>query len=199
MQVRPPRAEGETVGGQGSGRDARHKGTSLRGRSSTSPRRTWATPATCVGRSPAKKRERRGVMPGCCAFLSGRSRLVSMGMPETLYARSGDIAIAYQVLGAGPFDVVFAPGAVSHVELNWDSPGLAALLRGIAGHARLIVCDKRGTGLSDRDVGVPTLEDRSDDIRAVMDAAGSQRGAGRRLGGRSDEHRVRRIPSCARV
>src|SRR5215471_13021748 len=118
---------------------------------------------------------RRGVMPGCCAFLSGRSRLVGMDMPETLYVRSGDVAIAYQVLGAGPFDVVFAPGSVSHVELNWDSAGLAALLRGIAGHARLIVFDKRGTGLSDRDVGVPTLEDRSDDIRAVMDAAGSQR------------------------
>jgi class 3 adenylate cyclase len=100
-----------------------------------------------------------------------------MGMPETLYVRSGDVAIAYQVLGEGPFDVVFAPGAVSHVELNWDAPGLAALLRGIAGHARLIVFDKRGTGLSDRDVGVPTLEDRSDDIRAVMDAAGSQRAA----------------------
>jgi len=116
-------------------------------------------------------------MPGCCAFLSGRSRLVGMDMPETLYVRSGDVAIAYQVLGAGPFDVVFAPGSVSHVELNWDSAGLAALLRGIAGHARLIVFDKRGTGLSDRDVGVPTLEDRSDDIRAVMDAAGSQRAA----------------------
>jgi len=100
-----------------------------------------------------------------------------MEMPETRYARSGDVAIAYQVLGDGPFDVVFAPGAVSHVELNWDAAGFAALLHGIAGHARLIVFDKRGTGLSDRDVGVPTLEERSDDIRAVMDAAGSQRAA----------------------
>ena len=68
-----------------------------------------------------------------------------MEMPETRYARSGDVAIAYQVLGDGPFDVVFAPGAVSHVELNWDAAGFAALLHGIAGHARLIVFDKRGT------------------------------------------------------
>jgi pimeloyl-ACP methyl ester carboxylesterase len=100
-----------------------------------------------------------------------------MEMPETRYARSGDVAIAYQVLGEGPFDVVYAPGTVSHVELNWDAAGIAALLRGIAGHARLIVFDKRGTGLSDRDVGVPTLEERSDDIRAVMDAARSPRAA----------------------
>jgi len=100
-----------------------------------------------------------------------------MEMPETRYARSGDVAIAYQVLGEGPFDVVLTPGTVSHVELYWDVAGMAALLRGIAEHARLIFFDKRGTGLSDRDVGVPTLEERSDDIRAVMDAAGSQRAA----------------------
>jgi class 3 adenylate cyclase len=100
-----------------------------------------------------------------------------MEMPETRYARSGDVAIAYQVLGEGPFDVVYAPGTVSHVELNWDAAGIAALLRGISRHARLIVFDKRGTGLSDRDVGVPTLEERSDDIRAVMDAARSPRAA----------------------
>jgi class 3 adenylate cyclase len=100
-----------------------------------------------------------------------------MGMPETRYARSGDVAVAYQVLGEGPFDVVFTPGTVSHVELDWDAAGMATWLRGIAEHARLIIFDKRGTGLSDRDVGVPTLEERSDDIRAVMDAAGSQRAA----------------------
>jgi class 3 adenylate cyclase len=98
-------------------------------------------------------------------------------MPETRYARSGDVAVAYQVLGEGPFDVVVAPGTVSHVELNWDAAGMAALLRPLAEHARVMIFDKRGTGLSDRDVGVPTLEERSDDIRAVMDAAGSQRAA----------------------
>jgi len=98
-----------------------------------------------------------------------------MGSPETRYARSADVMIAYQVVGHGPFDVVLTPGTVSHVELYWDLPGMAALLRGIAEHARLIFYDKRGTGLSDRVVGAPTLEERSDDIRAVMDAAGSRR------------------------
>jgi class 3 adenylate cyclase/pimeloyl-ACP methyl ester carboxylesterase len=95
--------------------------------------------------------------------------------PETRYARSGDVVIAYQVLGEGPFDVVFVPGSVSHVEVYWEAAGVAALLRGVAEHARVLLFDKRGTGLSDRVVGVPTLEERSDDIRAVMDAAGSDR------------------------
>jgi pimeloyl-ACP methyl ester carboxylesterase len=100
-----------------------------------------------------------------------------MGMPETCYARSGDVMIAYQMVGEGPFDVVIAPGAVSHVELGWEAAGMAALLRGLAEHARVLVFDKRGTGLSDRVAGAPTLEERSDDIRAVMDAAGSDRAA----------------------
>src|SRR5262245_66546725 len=98
-----------------------------------------------------------------------------MDMPETRYARSGDVSIAYQVVGDGPFDVVIVPSAVSHVELQWEAAGWAALLRGIAEQARVLVFDKRGTGLSDRVAGVPTLEERSDDIRAVMDAAGSER------------------------
>jgi class 3 adenylate cyclase len=102
---------------------------------------------------------------------------MGMDMPETRYARSGDVSIAYQVLGEGPFDVVIAPSWVSHVELQWEAAGWAALLRGIAEHARVLVFDKRGTGMSDRVAGAPTLEERSDDIRAVMDAAGSQRAA----------------------
>ena len=102
---------------------------------------------------------------------------MGMTMPETRYARSGDISIAYQVVGDGLFDVVFAPGYVSHVELVWEAAGIAAFLRGIAEHARVLIFDKRGTGLSDRIAGAPTLEERSDDIRAVMDAAGSQRAA----------------------
>src|SRR5215468_1321370 len=102
---------------------------------------------------------------------------MGVGMPETGYARSGDVTVAYQVLGDGPFDVVIAPGWTSHVELQWEAAGVAALLRGIAEHARVLVFDKRGTGLSDRVAGAPTLEERSDDIRAVMDAAGSQRAA----------------------
>jgi class 3 adenylate cyclase len=100
-----------------------------------------------------------------------------MGVPETRYARSGDVWIAYQIVGEGRFDVVIAPGSVSHVELGWEVAGLAALLRGVADHARVLIFDKRGTGLSDRVAGVATLEERSDDIRAVMDAAGSDRAA----------------------
>ena len=112
-----------------------------------------------------------------CVSAFGRSTLVCVGMPETRYARSGDVMVAYQVLGEGPFDVVFVPGAVSHVELYWAAAGMAALLRGVAEHARVIVFDKRGTGLSDRVTGAPTLEERSDDVRAVMDAVGSDRAA----------------------
>jgi class 3 adenylate cyclase len=107
----------------------------------------------------------------------GASRLIVMGMPETRYARSGDVMVAYQVLGEGPFDVVIAPAWVTHVELQWEPAGWAAMLRGLAEQARVLVFDKRGTGMSDRVAGVPTLEERSDDIRAVMDAAGSQRAA----------------------
>src|SRR5262245_59122065 len=98
-------------------------------------------------------------------------------MPETRYARSGDVSIAYQVVGGGPFDVVITPGTISHVELQWETAAWAALLRGAAEHARVLVFDKRGTGMSDRVAGAPTLEERSDDIRAVMDAAGSGRAA----------------------
>ena len=97
--------------------------------------------------------------------------------PETRYARSGDINIAYTVVGAGPFDVIFVPGFVSNVELDWDDPLRAAFLSRLASFSRLIMLDKRGTGLSDRVSGVPDLETRMDDIRAVMDAAGSERAA----------------------
>ena len=65
--------------------------------------------------------------------------------------------VAYQVLGEGPFNVVYVPGAVSHVELQWDAAGLAALLRGLAEHARMLVFDKRGTGMSDRVAGTPGI------------------------------------------
>ena len=100
-----------------------------------------------------------------------------MDMPETRYARSGDVMVAYQVVGQGPFDVVIAPPWVSHVELVWETAGWTTFLRGLAEHARVLLFDKRGTGLSDRVAGGPTLEERSDDIRAVMEAAGSERAA----------------------
>ena len=97
--------------------------------------------------------------------------------PETHYARSGDVSIAYQVLGNGPFDVVFVPPAVSNVELAWEVPNSRAFLEQLASFSRLIHFDKRGTGMSDRVVGAPTLETRMDDVRAVMDAVGSERAA----------------------
>ena len=97
--------------------------------------------------------------------------------PETRYARSGEVSIAYQVAGDGPFDVVYVAPAVSHVELAWTVPVLAAYFRGLASFSRLIRLDKRGTGMSDRVSGAPSLETRMDDVRAVMDAAGSDRAA----------------------
>ncbi|TML75806.1 MAG: adenylate/guanylate cyclase domain-containing protein [Actinobacteria bacterium] len=100
-----------------------------------------------------------------------------MDVPETWYARSGDVNIAYQVAGDGPFDVVFVPGYVSHVELGWETPRHGDLRRRLASFARLIVFDKRGTGMSDPVDGVPSLETRMDDLRGVMDAAGSKRAA----------------------
>jgi len=93
--------------------------------------------------------------------------------PETKYARSGDVHIAYQVMGQGPVDLVFVPGFVSHLERHWDNPGYRRLFERISSYARLIRFDKRGTGLSDRTTSIPTLEQRMDDVRAVMDAAGS--------------------------
>jgi pimeloyl-ACP methyl ester carboxylesterase/class 3 adenylate cyclase len=97
--------------------------------------------------------------------------------PETHYAESGDVSIAYQVVGDGPFDVVVVPGWVSHVELGWGVPFHGELRRRLASFARLIVFDKRGTGLSDPVAGAPSLETRMDDLRAVMDAAASPRAA----------------------
>ena len=96
-----------------------------------------------------------------------------MTPPETRYAKSGDVHIAYQVVGEGPLDTIFVPGFVSNVELAWELPGPARLFSRLAAFSRLIRFDKRGTGLSDRHVGVAHLEERMDDVRAVMDAAGS--------------------------
>jgi pimeloyl-ACP methyl ester carboxylesterase len=99
--------------------------------------------------------------------------------PKTKYARSGDVNIAYQVVGDGPIDVVFVMGWVSNIDEFWTEPGFARFLNKLASFSRLIVFDKRGTGLSDRVSAdrLPSLEVRMDDVRAVMDAAGSQRAA----------------------
>jgi class 3 adenylate cyclase len=98
-------------------------------------------------------------------------------LSEVRYARSGDVNIAYRVFGDGPFDVVFIPGTTSHVDFVMDVPGFRAILEQMASSSRLIFFDKRGTGLSDPvDAGTP-LEVRMDDVRAVMDAAGSEHAA----------------------
>ena len=96
--------------------------------------------------------------------------------PETRYAKSGDVRIAYQVVGEGPFDLVYVPGAMSHVDLIWDDPARSRYFGAIAEWCRVILFDKRGTGASDS-VGIADLETRIDDVRAVMDAAASSRAA----------------------
>jgi pimeloyl-ACP methyl ester carboxylesterase/class 3 adenylate cyclase len=98
-------------------------------------------------------------------------------VPETRYAKSGDVHIAYQVLGEGSIDLVFVPGFVSNVEATWEQPGRAAFFRRLASFSRLILFDKRGTGMSDRTSQIFTLEQRMEDVNAVMDAAGSKRAA----------------------
>jgi hypothetical protein len=96
-------------------------------------------------------------------------------VPETRYAKSGHTYIAYQIMGEGPFDLVFVPGFISHVEMQMELPIYAQFFEPLASFCRVIRFDKRGTGLSDRLSGIPTLEERMDDVRAVMDAAGSTR------------------------
>src|ERR671936_793431 len=98
-----------------------------------------------------------------------------MDIPDVQYARSGDVAIAYQVVGDGPVDLVYARGMTGDLLSSWDQPLLARHFTDLARFSRLLTLDKRGTGLSDRVREVPTLETRMDDIRAVMDAAGSER------------------------
>jgi len=99
--------------------------------------------------------------------------------PETKYAKSGGVNIAYQVVGSGPLDLVFVMGWVSHLDYFWEEPSFARFLNRLASFTRLILFDKRGTGLSDRvpETELPTLEQRMDDVRAVMDAVGSPRAA----------------------
>ena len=96
-------------------------------------------------------------------------------LPETRYAQSGDVSIAYQVMGDGPIDLILVPGYVSHIEFAHELPGLTPFMRRLASFARVVTFDKRGQGLSDRMSGAPSLEARMDDVRAIMDAVGSKR------------------------
>lgn len=108
---------------------------------------------------------------------SARTEPDAARVPDTLYARNGDVHIAYQVAGrAGP-DLVLVPGWVSHVEYAWEEPTYARFLHRLASFCRLIILDRRGTGLSDRAAELPSIAQQVDDLRAVMDAAGSQRAA----------------------
>ena len=120
--------------------------------------------------------------------IASRSQLVALAqsgpnsagwsdMPETRYARGREVTLAYQVVGDGPRDIVLVPGLASHIEVLWEQPQWRRFVRRISGLGRFIVFDKRGTGLSDPMVpGVPpTLEQRMDDVTAVMDAAGSRK------------------------
>ena len=100
-----------------------------------------------------------------------------MSTPPTQYAKSGDASIAYQVVGDGPIDLVLVLGFATHLELQWEAPPFARFFERLGSFSRLILFDKRGTGLSDPVTEVPTLEERIDDVRAVMDAAGSERAA----------------------
>lgn len=122
----------------------------------------WKSSRACVG----------------TVLLPHRLRLVIASGPQerppVAYAKSGSVHIAYEVLGKGP-DLVWAPGAASHLDLDWEGGHRKPLMLALASFSRLIKFDKRGTGLSDRPGGVATLEERTDDIRAVMDAAGSGR------------------------
>src|SRR5579872_3393452 len=101
----------------------------------------------------------------------------AVGRHQTQYARNGDVNIAYQVIGdqRGALDLVFVPGWVSHIEYMWDDPRIAHFLGRLASFSRLIIFDKRGTGLSDRTNDLPPLEQRMDDVQVVMDAAGAPR------------------------
>lgn len=120
-------------------------------------------------------RERSATCSGIVAKLPAREG--TMPRPETKYARSGDVRIAYQVTGTGPVDMVLAPGTASHLDLAWDWPPTARFIERLSSFCRLIRFDKRGTGMSDRPTAAATLEERTDDIRAVMDAAGSEKGS----------------------
>ena len=100
-----------------------------------------------------------------------------MDKPQTRYAKSADVNVAYQVVGDGPLDLVMAWGWLQHLDLQWAEPTIATFLNRLASFSRLIIFDKRGVGLSDPVQGTPTFEERMDDIRAVMDAVGSERAA----------------------
>ncbi|MCK6590588.1 MAG: alpha/beta fold hydrolase, partial [Polyangiaceae bacterium] len=129
----------------------------------------------CVNRLPAERFQSADEVRIALEALVRSKQAPLTGPPRTCYVRSGEVDIAYQVIGDGDVDMVLAPGWVSHLEMCWEYPDFAAFMRRLSTFSRLILFDKRGTGLSDRMRGHPSLEQRMDDVRVVMDAAGSER------------------------
>src|SRR4051794_27282625 len=179
---RPPSREAHVARGPGAPPGAVHRGP---------PRRAGCGAARRRGRPdavrarPHQRGRRAAARPRRDRYLPGRAGPARRGAaagagapmstPQTRYAESGDTSIAYQVVGDGPIDVVLVLGFTTHLELQWEAPVFARFFERISSFARLILFDKRGTGLSDPVTEVPTLEQRVDDVRAVMDAAGSER------------------------
>jgi pimeloyl-ACP methyl ester carboxylesterase/DNA-binding winged helix-turn-helix (wHTH) protein len=122
--------------------------------------------------APVTIEQQHAVTTAAAVMPSGPAVSV-VSVPETHYAQSGDVNIAYQVVGSGPRDLVFIMGWVSHLDYFWAEPSFARFLHRLSTFSRLILIDKRGTGLSDRVTELPTLEQRMDDVRAVMDQVGS--------------------------
>ena len=118
-------------------------------------------------------------------------------VPTIRYVRNGDVALAYQVLGDGPIDLVFLPSFLSNLEIAWESPLYARFLRRLASFSRLILMDRRGTGLSDRmsPEDLPPLEVMMDDLVVILDAVGSRRTAV--FGASDSDSRSRKVASCA--
>ncbi|MBR0798606.1 adenylate/guanylate cyclase domain-containing protein [Bradyrhizobium jicamae] len=103
--------------------------------------------------------------------------MAELALPETQYAQSGEFNIAYQVMGDGPIDIILVPGIISHIDFQHELPGYTRFLRRLAKFSRVVTFDKRGQGLSDRLADIPSLEERIDDVRAIMDAINSKRAA----------------------
>ncbi|WP_077382431.1 alpha/beta fold hydrolase [Mesorhizobium prunaredense] len=146
--------------------ETRHLYEDLRTRRMTPRAASRIAASASLSQTPPPSPARTGERP---AFEAESRR------PATHYVKSAGINIAYQVTGDGPIDLIHVPGWVSNLDLAWSSPRLAHVLQRLGGFSRLIRMDKRGTGLSDRNVGLPTLEERMEDVRAVLDAVGSKR------------------------
>src|ERR1700753_2930879 len=136
--------------------------------------------ASAAATLPTRRWHRSGGDPVDAGGNNGstaRFPMTDFQLPETRYAQSGDLSIAYQVMGDGPIDIILVPGLASHIESQHELPGYTAFLRRLSAYARVVTFDKRGQGLSDRISDAPPLAQRVDDVRAIMDEIGSRRAA----------------------